>query len=352
MGVPTGINLIARKGDVQDFTSCLALHESLGLPYAGTTRSILPKMWQALLSSGAMQIFLVENRARPAGSRVVSFNAFVYVTDEFCSEARSTPGPYLNVELVRRYCSGRLPVLNREQIARANADSGLNVVMCCEGWTRDGLAPGQLLAILEKQGEALHLALRGYHIKEFLAEPIGREMSKWMLDAGARIRHDCSDCSQRIALPKPEPSRRPLLVGLTRQEALAHSGGNIASLFIYTAPRFHFSRSERVLLEHALVGETCEQLAASLCVSTWTVKKRWRAIYDRVTDVDNELLPPPVAYAAHAGSRGAERRRHLLNYLRQHLEELRPYEPVPRKPRNDRWSRGARVNGRVLTSSL
>ena len=28
----------------------------------------------------------------------------------------------------------------------------------------------------------------------------------------------------------------------------------------------------------------------------------------------------------HAASRGAERRRHLLNYLRQHLEELRPYE--------------------------
>jgi len=208
------------------------------------------------------------------------------------------------------------------------------------------------LAILEKQGEALHLALRGYHIKEFLAEPIGREMSKWMLDAGARIRHGYPNCSRRIAFPKPELSRRPLLVGLTRQEALTHSGGNIASLFIYTAPRFHFSRSERALLERALVGETCEQLAASLCVSTWTVKKRWHAIYDRVTDVDNELLPPPVAYAAQAGSRGAERRRHLLNYLRQHLEELRPYESLPRKPRNDRWSRGARTSGRVLISSL
>ena len=40
---------------------------------------------------------------------------------------------------------------------------------------------------------------------------------------------------------------------------------------------------------------------------------------------DNDLLPPPVAYPAHTGARGAEGRRHLLNYLRQHLEELRPY---------------------------
>jgi hypothetical protein len=90
------------------------------------------------------------------------------------------------------------------------------------------------------------------------------------------------------------------------------------------APRFQFSRSQRVLLQHALMGETCENLATSLSISPWTVKKCWHAIYDRVTDVDGELLPPPIAYGAHASSRGTERRRHLLNYLRQHLEEIRP----------------------------
>lgn len=72
------------------------------------------------------------------------------------------------------------------------------------------------------------------------------------------------------------------------------------------------------------MGETCEKLATSLSVSPWTVKKRWHAIYDRVLDVDRELLPPPIAYGAQASSRGEERRRYLLNYLRQHLEELRP----------------------------
>src|SRR5215471_15368001 len=280
--MPTGINLIARKGGTRDLENCLALHESLQLPYAKTSRRILPNMWRGLLSNGAMQIFLVENRAKPVGSRVVSFNAFMFVTDEFCAQAQSTLPPYLSIELARRYWSGHLPVLDREQIARANAGDGLNVVMFCEGWTRDGFSPEQFLAILEKQGEALHLALRGYRIKEFLAEPSGPERSQWMLDAGARIRCDYSDYFRTTGFPATESSRQPLLVGLTRSEALTHSGGNIAGLFVYTAPRFHFSRSERVLLEHALVGETCEQLAASLCVSTWTVKKRWHAIYDRV----------------------------------------------------------------------
>ena len=120
------------------------------------------------------------------------------------------------------------------------------------------------------------------------------------------------------------PADNQRIDGMGVGAVAAHSGGNIASLFVYTAPRFYFSRSERVLLQHALMGETCEQLAASLSISPWTVKKRWHAIYDRVTDVDPELLPPSIAYGAHASSRGAERRRHLLNYLRQHLEELRP----------------------------
>jgi hypothetical protein len=323
-----GINLIARKGGAQDLAKCCTLHESLRLPYAETSRRILPEIWRTLLCNGAMQLFLVEDRAKPAGSRIVSFNASVFVTDEFCSQARLTLPPYLGVELTQRYLSRQLPVLNREQVARANAGDGLNVVMCFEGWAQDGFSPEQFLAIRQKQSEAFHLALRGYRIKEFLTDPTRGETVQWMLDAGARLRRDYSNYFRKNRLPEPESPQLPCLVGLTKEEALAHPGSNVADLFIYTAPRFHFSRSQRVLLQHALMGETCEKLATSLSLSPWTVKKRWHAIYERVTDVDSELLPPPIANSLEATSRGAERRRHLLNYLRQHLEELRPYEPL------------------------
>jgi hypothetical protein len=352
MGAPNGINLIARKADLRDLANCLALHESLELPYAETSRKILPNMWQASLSNGTMQIFLVENRARATGSRVVSFNAFIFVTDEFCSEARSTLRTYLSVELARRYCSRRLPVLNREQIARANADAGLNVIVCFEGSAHDGFSPEQVFAVRAKQGDALRLGLSGYRIKEFLAYPVGEDALRWMLNAGARIRCPYSNDLRNGTFFRPGSSQRACLVGLTKKEALAYPGSSVADLFIYTPPRFLFSRSQRILLQHALRGETCETLAASLAVSRWTVKKRWHAIYERVADVDSELLPSPIAHGLDASSRGTERRRHLLNYLRQHLEELRPYESLTRKPRNDRWSRGARTSGRVLSSSL
>jgi hypothetical protein len=300
-------------------------------------------MWRALLSKGAMHLFLVEDRVRSLGLKIVSFSAILFVIDEFCSKARSTLPPYLGVQMVRQYASGELPVLDREEVARGNTCNGLNVVMCFEGWARDGLSAEQFLMVREKQWEACHLGLSGYRIKEFLADAIGRETSQWMLDAGARLRRDYSDYFGKDPVLKPESAQRPWLVGLTKEEAFAHPGSNLAGLFIYTPPRFRFNRSQQKLLQHALLGETSEQIAASLCVSSWTVKKRWHAIYDRVADIDSELLPSPVAHGVHVSSRGAERSRHLLNYLRQHLEELRPFVRIPSSaPLKARFSKGTR----------
>jgi DNA-binding CsgD family transcriptional regulator len=287
-------------------------------------------MWRALLSGGAMQLCLVANRERLVGSRIISFSAVLFVSDEFCSEARSKLSPYLGLELARQYLSRELPVLNREQVARANAADGLNVIVCFEGCAHDWLSAEQVLAVRAKQSEALRLGLSGYRVKDFLAYPVGEEALQWMLNAGARIRRHYSNYFRRGTVFRPAFSQRPCLVGLTKKEALAYPGSSIADLFVYTPPRFLFNRSQRVLLRHALRGETCERLAASLSVSRWTVKKRWHAIYARVADVDSELLPTPIANGLDASSRGTERRRHLLNYLRQHLEELRPYHP----PRN------------------
>src|SRR5262245_52683181 len=154
---PNGINLIARKGTAEDLADCYAIHESLGLPYTKRSWRILPKMWYTLLSEGVMQLCLVVNRARLVGSRIVSFSAVLFVTDEFCSEARSKLPPYLGVVLAQKYLSGELLGLNREQVARANAGEGLNVMMCFDGWAKDGFSTEQFLAVRENLGEALHL---------------------------------------------------------------------------------------------------------------------------------------------------------------------------------------------------
>lgn len=56
-----------------------------------------------------------------------------------------------------------------------------------------------------------------------------------------------------------------------------------------------------------------------------TVKKLWQSIYARVEAVDPRVLNPNgVAGDEDPRTRGPEKRRHLLDYLRYHLEELRP----------------------------
>jgi hypothetical protein len=92
---PGAINLMAREGRAEDLAACRALHQTVGLPYGETCWRVLPEMWQALLANGIMHLFLVEDRARPVGSRIISFGVTAFVTDEFCSAAELTLPPNL-----------------------------------------------------------------------------------------------------------------------------------------------------------------------------------------------------------------------------------------------------------------
>jgi DNA-binding CsgD family transcriptional regulator len=274
-----------------------------------------------------MQLCVVENRAQAVNRQIVSFSISVFATDQFCSEARLVLGPFLGAQIVRRYCRQNVPILDRKEIARANAGSGLNVVLCFAARKGDGLSDEQILAVREKQIEAFFHCHRGYRLKEFLADAIGETALERKLFAGARLRREysCYFRSQRIQ--PPDASLRPRLVGLTKEEARANPGSLLSSLFVHTPPKFRFSDSEQLLLQQAMMGETTEELAASLCISVSTVKKRWRAIYDRVGDIDPQLLGNSATDGSNERSRGAEHRRHLLYYLRQHPEELRPFSP-------------------------
>jgi DNA-binding NarL/FixJ family response regulator len=78
------------------------------------------------------------------------------------------------------------------------------------------------------------------------------------------------------------------------------------------------------VLRRALAGQTDVEIASALIASHSTIKKRWLAIYDRVVAVDTQLLPASPAGHPDEHHRGAEKRRHLINYLHDHPEELLP----------------------------
>jgi hypothetical protein len=76
-------------------------------------------MWRELVATGRMHLFLVENRGAPAEARIVSFNATVFVTDQFCRAAQTSLPAYLGGQLAPRFFSRGFPVLGPDD-ARAN----------------------------------------------------------------------------------------------------------------------------------------------------------------------------------------------------------------------------------------
>jgi len=317
------ICLMSRLGDARHNGACCALLCSVRFVFDEASWEAVPNVFETLLNLGAMQLSLVENIGLPSGPEIIAFCATIFVTDAFCHEARTILPPYLGSQIVRRCVAGNLPVS-----AYGQRSGGANVMMCYSGGPCDSLSSDHLLAVREKMAEAFRLAHSGYQLKEFLAEPIGQEASRWMLNTGFHLRRDYSDYYQAQNRPLPLFSKRSCLVGLTKEEALAEYGSRASGLFSYSPPRFHFTHGEQAVLHRSLVGETDKETAVNLRISPWTVKKRWHAIYERVADIDSALLPS-VHHELETVSRGTERRRHLLAYLREHLEELRPLNGAP-----------------------
>ena len=114
------------------------------------------------------------------------------------------------------------------------------------------------------------------------------------------------------------------LMGLTREEAHSREGYVMSHYFIHERPRFAFTAREQQLLclSLRLQDPSDKRLAEALEVSVPAVKNWWQLIYERVAAVDADLLPLPDADRA----RGPEKRRRLMQYVRDHPEELRPYK--------------------------
>ena len=115
----------------------------------------------------------------------------------------------------------------------------------------------------------------------------------------------------------------PHYLRLTRKVALSRAGAWAGSLFVYQPPQCGFRPSEQRLLLAAVRGGTDQELADELGVSLSAVKKTWLLIYSRASKQLPSIFRNGVA-VPEDGERGREKKQHLIAYLRDHPEELRP----------------------------
>jgi DNA-binding CsgD family transcriptional regulator len=303
----------------RDRNACFAI-ASDRLSYDAEGESRLKEMWHCLLENGWGESAYIADSEASAGPPL-AFGISAFITDRCCADLQARPAPWLSQQVLDRWHRGEQPFLDENQRRAGNSGDGLCLLILSRGAPLPGTNDHYHISRALMDG--FYAAHRGYCLKEVLAECIGEQALVQFRRGGWEMRSDYRSYYESRLLPLLPPDRQPYLMGLTRAEAVAEPGRAIATLFDYTPPRFAFRPGEQALLSEALSGETDPELAERLGLSLWTVKKRWLAIYERVASVDPDLLPE-AGDTQNEPKRGAEKRRHLLSYVREYREELRP----------------------------
>ncbi len=278
-------------------------------------------LWQHVLASRCGEAVILESEGDlPASSRPVGFGISAFVTDRFAEHLRSRRPPCVVRQVLDWAGEGASPLVDRAALEAGNAGEGLTAVMLHPVAVAEDLGEREADAVSQRMVEAIVDAHRGYRLKEFMAEAGGRRGVEVGMRMGLRLRAD----------PGDDP---PVLLGITRDEGQLAPGTFAFALFSYSEPRLALTPSEQDLLRRALGGRTDEDLARDLGRAVATVKKRWAGIYARVDALEPGL--PGVSSEGRGASpgRGVERRRRLVQYAREHPEELRPTLRPRSRPR-------------------
>lgn len=313
--------VLARPMGANDIRKCvehIAAHPVLGRRY-GKVIEQLPAAIRYLLRFDYPTSMVFEEIVSPR-TRYLGAGMAVFVNDEFLQEAKTTPFFWIAPELTKRIVIGKSPLLTDAEVRDANSTTGLNLMM----WhatpygedRRRAEVPTTILATFEER-------YRGFRLRELIGQADCFENMCGMLRGGGLYyRRDLGQYGQAPEVAAKNFSDEPRNVGMTRELAQALGASWVGSLFLYEAPRCGFTRSEQHVLEAAQFGGTDEELSEQLNISLSAVKKAWRSIYERAATYlpgfDGSNLEAP------SQRRGRQKKQHLLAYLREHPEELRP----------------------------
>ena len=308
--------------DVGNCVQVLAKIPAIGCRY-GSAIDNLRAAWERLFGCEAMVTAVYED---VDGPRITMWGVGVgvFVHDDFVRALKAPPLFWVGPELAKRVVQGNSPVLSDNDVRKANSGDGLNLVV----WEACSIRE------FATRADANHLMMtafvdlyRGFHCKEAISlQAESAERLQWTIDGGGLL-WDAAQARYVRSLGKDlaDVVREPHIVGTTPEVESSRPGSSVSPLFDYHRPELGFSRGEQRLLLSALPGRTDEELCRELGTSVPTVKSMWRAIFNRAASRLPGLFPEDHLQAgAHNAARGKEKRRHLLAYLREHPEELRP----------------------------
>jgi hypothetical protein len=306
----------------EDLEECLSITPAaMGHELLGKDRALA--VWRSLIGNASFNSAVIESGGRIASRRIVGFGASLFVAAPFAMEEASKPKPGLNARIMASIDCNRSVVLSEDELRHQNTYGGLHVVFLCAAWKRHLLRAEEaaeveaLLALscLEgHQGYRLCQALREA-TDSFDIEHIRSQRVFGTITPFDKFEHDRE---------RPSNWNRDRALGVSkRADALAVPGSVPAILFSYHEPILQLQDEQQRLLLAALRGMTDEELRQALSAKLPAIKKRWASVFRQFSEACPGLLPE-LEEGLDRTKRGPQKRHHLLAYLRQHPEELRP----------------------------
>ena len=275
----------ARLGELRDIKACVALLEPYQMLY-GPGYAWLTDVLHFLFEQLAIN-FEVWCEGLGRDGKVIGFDICTYISDDFAEQMLTGP-PFIVRQILDMYREDRLPILTPRAAYGAHSERGLTILHLFG--VLDRVQYEHFHVYLDRCVESYYRRLRGLRCRRIFGEAYGDLFLQWLTSAGYSIANDYTDFFGRYPLQMPPEEIRPRLVVATAEDAARDFGSRIAPAFRYVAPRFGFSPSEEAMLRLAWKGETDEELAESLQISIWTVKKRGRQMDERVAGMDSEVV--------------------------------------------------------------
>lgn len=328
------MSLHIRPARIEDMARIQAITRegSRGL-YDEATLECMPKVWSMLLRERRLELHLFEDHALPPSQRVQGVASGGFVQPDFAQSLLQVMQPGVAQRVMRSEIDGPRLLLTPAEAAAANGAEGLWSLGLDFAFVKQDWSLGTLLRWAPLLVESMRIWLDGWRLQGGMRELIGRDLFVTARAMGTPVFHRLLRQDGR-RLPSRE---RRYLVGMTRHQADKLPAA-LASMMFFSRqePMLGFSPAEQELLSLALRMAGDEACAAALGISPHTVKMRWRGIFQRLESSHPELLglgseapSPDMAERGDDARRGPEKRRHLLAYLRQHMEEVRPRRPPP-----------------------
>jgi len=297
-----------RAACADDLIECLGIEpRHLGHQIVGCERALT--IWSALLRSRSFNSTVLVADISGFANRIIGFGSSVFVTADFATQELQQPRPGLNDRLIASVASGRSVVRPESELGCAG--DALDIVILSGNWLGEGLSPEQ---VAEAQMRLAYIFVEchvGYRLNRILCEATGDPQYRSLESSGGVWRKVEGFTGDRT------------LFVMTRDARLVN-GSLAASLFRYKEPVLHLRDTDKHLLVEALHGGTDGELAVRLNLSSSSIKKRWRSLFERIADARPDLLPEGDDKGWN-GSRGLQKRHHVLAYVRSHPEELRPF---------------------------